>query len=55
MPRILLQPIGWMGKHWEIIVDLCTATEGVSDLVRTGKVAKVNGQPLFPVGLIYVP
>lgn len=45
----------WMGKHWEIIVDLCTETEGVSDLVLTGKVANVNGQPAFTVGLIYVP
>lgn len=45
----------WMGKYWEIIVDLCTATEGVSDLVLTGKVANVNGQPVFSVGLIYVP
>lgn len=45
----------WMGKNWEIIVDLCTTTEGVSDLVLTGKVANVNGQPVFTVGLIYVP
>lgn len=45
----------WMGKNWEIIVDLCTETEGVSDLVLTGKVANVNGQPAFTVGLIYVP
>lgn len=45
----------WMGKHWDIIIDLCTATEGVSDLVLTGKVANVNGKPVFTVGLIYVP
>ncbi len=45
----------WIGKHWDIIVDLCTATEGVSDLVLTGKVANVNGNPMFTVGLIYVP
>jgi hypothetical protein len=45
----------WMGKDWDIIVDLCTATEGISDLVLTGKVANVNGKPVFTVGLIYVP
>lgn len=45
----------WMGSHWDIIIDLCTATEGISDLVLTGKVAKVDGKPMFTVGLIYVP
>jgi len=45
----------WMGQHWQIIVDLCTETEGISDLVLTGKVSNVHGQPVFTVGLIYVP
>lgn len=45
----------WMGLYWQIIVDLCTETEGISDLVLTGKVSIVHGQPVFTVGLIYVP
>ncbi|SEI11930.1 hypothetical protein SAMN05660691_03886 [Rheinheimera pacifica] len=45
----------WMGTHWDIIIDLCTATDGISDLVLTGKVVNINGKAMFTVGLIYVP
>jgi hypothetical protein len=45
----------WMGTHWEVLIDLCTKDEGVSDLVLTGKVVEVNGKIHFSVGHIYVP
>ncbi len=33
-----------MASHWDILVDLCTEGEGVSDLVLTGKIVEVNDQ-----------
>lgn len=45
----------WMGDYWDVLVDLWTEGEGASDLVLTGKMEEVNGNPLFSVGLVYVP
>ena len=45
----------WMGAHWDLIVDLCTKEEGVSDLGLTGKMEEVAGDYQFTIGLIYVP
>ncbi|MEP7706758.1 hypothetical protein [Paraglaciecola sp. 25GB23A] len=45
----------WMGDHWDIIIDLFTESEGLSDLVLTGKVCENNVKIQFKVGLIYVP
>ena len=45
----------WMGAHWDIIIDLFTESEGLSDLVLTGKVCENNGKIQITVGLIYVP
>lgn len=45
----------WMGTHWDILLDLCTSHEGVSDLVLSGKMTMQHDIPEFQVGLIYVP
>lgn len=45
----------WMGKHWDIIIDLCTAEEGVSDLVLSGRVYPSISGFEYEVGLIFVP
>ena len=45
----------WMENHWDVLIDLYTKSEGLSDLVLTGKMAEINGKPKFTVGLIYVP
>ena len=45
----------WMETHWDVLIDLYTQNEGLSDLVLTGKMLEINGKPYFTVGLIYVP
>lgn len=45
----------WDGTSWDVIIDLCTQREGVSDMVLTGKITLINEKPEFTVGLIYVP
>jgi len=45
----------WMEGHWDVLVDLYTKGEGLSDLVLTGRMSEVNREPQFTVGLIYVP
>lgn len=45
----------WMGEYWEITIDLCTAEEGVSDLILTGRVYSSTSGFLYEAGLIYVP
>ena len=45
----------WMGSHWDVLIDLYTEGEGLSDLVLNGKMVENNGAPHFTVGLIYVP
>lgn len=45
----------WMGTHWQVLLDLCTSSEGISDLVLSGKMTVQNDTPKFQVGLIYVP
>lgn len=45
----------WMENHWDVLIDLYTEGEGLSDLVLTGKMIKINDTPHFTVGLIYVP
>lgn len=44
-----------MEGYWDVLVDLYTKGEGLSDLVLTGKMIEVNGEPQYTVGLIYVP
>ena len=45
----------WIGPHWEVLIDLCTESEGVSDLVLHGEVKEQDGVPMITIGLIYVP
>jgi len=45
----------WMGSHWNVIVDLWTLSEGLSDLVLTVKVYEVNDKYLFNIEMVYVP
>lgn len=45
----------WMGEYWEITIDLCTAEEGVSDLILTGRVYQSTSGFEYEIGLIYVP
>lgn len=45
----------WMGEHWDLITDLCTHEEGVSDLVLSARVYPLHSGFKFDFGLIYVP
>ena len=45
----------WMGTHWQVLLDLCTSSEGISDQVFSGNMTVQNDTPEFQVGLIYVP
>ena len=45
----------WMGEWWEVLIDLCTASEGVSDLVLRTKVLESENGYFFQVEMVYVP
>lgn len=45
----------WQGEYLDLIVDLCTSEEGVSDLILSGRVYPLNSGFNYEVGLIYVP
>ena len=45
----------WMGDRWDVLVDLCTEAEGISDLVLHSFVKEENGKYLIEVHLVYVP
>lgn len=45
----------WMGDHWDILVDLWTAEEGLSDLVLAGSIKETNDGPSLTIKLVYVP
>ncbi|OYU52215.1 MAG: hypothetical protein CFE27_08335 [Alphaproteobacteria bacterium PA1] len=45
----------WMGGHWELIVDLCTVTEGVSDLALFLDVRDLGKNYCFTVKSAFVP
>ena len=45
----------WMGEHWEVLVDLCTKTEGVSDLGLFVKVFEQAEDFRFQVWSVHVP
>jgi hypothetical protein len=45
----------WMGKRWDILVDLWTAEEGRSDLVLEGWVEETDGRPRLTIHMVYVP
>lgn len=45
----------WQGNHWQVLVDLVTEEEGVSDLALSAKVGEVSCGYQFEVYLVYVP
>ncbi|OZG72413.1 hypothetical protein BTA51_14880 [Hahella sp. CCB-MM4] len=45
----------WMGEYWEVIVDLCTKEEGVSDLALSCRIFSVENDFRYEIGLVYVP
>lgn len=45
----------WMGKHWDVLVDLWTVTEGRSDLVLYARVLEVATGYEFHISMVYVP
>jgi len=45
----------WQGDYWQVLVDLVTEEEGLSDLVLSAKIEEVAGGYQFEVYLVYVP
>ena len=45
----------WMGSHWEVLVDLCTKAEGVSDLGLFVRVFEHEDNFQFQVWSVHVP
>lgn len=45
----------WMDGHWEVLVDLCTKDQGVSDLGLFVKVFEQDGGFVFEVFSVHVP
>lgn len=45
----------WMDGYWEMLVDLTTTTEPVSDLTLHAKVYKTGDDPALVVEAVYVP
>ena len=45
----------WMGEKWEVLVDLCTESLGVSDLVMFLNVFEDNDGFIFQISSVHVP
>ena len=45
----------WMDGYWQVVVDLCTKAQGVSDLAMFAKVFEQASGFHFEVEAIYVP
>lgn len=45
----------WMGTHWDVLVDLWTIQEGLSDLVLRAKIFESEEGYLVEVSMVYVP
>lgn len=45
----------WMEGHWDVLVDLWTDGEGLSDLVLGAKVFEKENGYEFKIGMVYVP
>ncbi|MFD0992832.1 hypothetical protein ACFQ1U_06415 [Tenacibaculum geojense] len=43
------------GNYWNILIDLYTKDEGLSDLVLNAEVREVNKEYIFDIKLVYVP
>jgi len=47
--------VQWLGDRWEVLVDLCTEAEGISDLVLHSFVNEENGEYIIDIHMVYVP
>jgi hypothetical protein len=45
----------WMGKRWDVLVDLWTQSEGRSDLVLAAQVLESGPDFVVDIGMVYVP
>ena len=45
----------WQGNYWDLIIDLCTVEEGVSDLVLKGRIYPIVSGYKYEFGMVYVP
>jgi len=43
------------GNYWNVLIDLYTEGEGLSDLVLNAEVRKNNSEYLFDIRMVYVP
>ncbi|TMM51452.1 hypothetical protein FEE95_21885 [Maribacter algarum] len=43
------------GEYWNVLIDLFTAGEGLSDLVLNAEVREIDNEYLFNIRLVYVP
>lgn len=43
------------GNYWNVLIDLYTKGEGLSDLVLNAEVGESNNEYLFEIKLVYVP
>tara|TARA_Y100000994_G_C15692101_1_gene441952 strand:- start:702 stop:1076 length:375 start_codon:yes stop_codon:yes gene_type:complete len=45
----------WQGNYRDLIIDLCTVEEDVSDLVLKGRVYPINSGYKYEFGMVHVP
>ncbi|MGY6647789.1 DUF7668 domain-containing protein [Wenyingzhuangia sp. IMCC45574] len=45
----------YYGNYWNVLIDLFTEDEGLSDLVLNTEVHEVKGEYIVEVQLVYVP
>ena len=45
----------WLGDRWEVLVDLCTESEGISDMILHSFVRENEDGFQYKVHLVYVP
>ncbi|EJG1207136.1 DUF7668 domain-containing protein [Vibrio parahaemolyticus] len=45
----------WMATHWDVLIDLWTETEGLSDLVLQAKVFESKDGYKYQIEMVYVP
>jgi len=45
----------WTGTHWDVLIDIWTASEGRSDLVLGARVFESDPDYRIQIGMVYVP
>lgn len=45
----------WMGKHWDVLIDLWTKREGRSDLALRARVSESKSGLVIRIEMVYVP